>query len=240
MAAESANIDGQLRDIRKAVRREVQQRCRLRREMRKLASSDFPASTSRVVLLIYFLSDYDSTPACEFLRRYFMQRYGESLEEAKINTLIEDLFLQCDEQALAAAADRAEPTNPEALRKAESFLVDYGLHRYVRQQNLRKGVAPTTQMVLERKHFAEHRHDGAILQPMSHHAGHANGRSWAFRWRARWQVQVKALRAMEDISLADRRAKAQNEEFLPPPRGRGRPQKRTPNLKTCFKPGPKK
>ena len=214
MEAESANLQAQVVDLRKELRREVQKRCRLRREMRKLANATLPPVISHGILIVYVLSDYDVTPACEFLRRYFKQKYAESLPEPELKKLVEDLFLRCNEDELAALTDRADPANREAMRKAEQFLLDYSLHRYVREQNMQKGVAPTTQMVLERKHFNENRHEGAAQQPMSHHAGHTKGRSWAWRWRSRWQVQWKAMRAIEDISVPERRAKVTNGKFL--------------------------
>lgn len=205
MQAELDKLNANLKITSAAINRVRYNSKRAARKAAQAAAAPLPKTIENVALLVYFLASYNPEPASLFLARAFKRKYRDDSEQPPWERRVEDLFLECDEHQLAQDADKNVTPVPDTLKKAQAFLKEWNMFRYVRRQNLQQGVAPTTQMLLERKHYEEWGTGRGMDEPMTHHAGHEKGRVWAAKWRRRWNVRVKTLRAMEDISLEDKR-----------------------------------
>lgn len=205
MSDELRKLNATLAETKKELNKVKCKRKRLARKQRDLRKLKLPENQENIALLIYSLANYNAGPAAHFLEQYLRATYKHTLAMDVLCKQVEELFVNCDETQLAADCDAVHTSRPLLLAKAQKFLAEWRMYTYVERQNLHHGVAPTTQMLLERKHFEQWGPQRGAVEIMEHHAGNWKGRRWALRWRTRWQIRIKSLRAMEDISLEDRR-----------------------------------
>lgn len=199
-SAAKATLEGELAEIRLL----------LRRERQKLASASrvaarawqLPVGVRHASLVAYVLAGYRSEPAVVYLQAIGRERHWPAKADGEVAALIEDLFLECEVERLAALTDAEVPEDAAAYAIASKYVKEWQAVEWVRSMNAEKGVAPSTASLLTRVKKGPPRLRGHT----SSWSGSA--RSWACRWRRRWQGFYKKLRVREDVSLDETRSKA--------------------------------
>ena len=136
-------------------------------------------------------------------RRKWPQRPVESLQE-----WTENLFLATDPRRLAELSDLDTPAVPAAMKLATLFWVEWGIAGWVGDANRRKGVAPSTEALLQELERRRLQLPEAARFPSRGGSSENKARVWAFQWRRRWGARHCRVRVREDISVAKMRAKA--------------------------------
>ena len=158
-------------------------------------------------LIIYVLSGYDAEPAARYLMKGAERRRWPAMLEDEVRAMVEDLFLAVDEAELAALTDATYPSDPLAMEAAAKCVEEWKLVSWARRQNTEKGVAPSTDALLQR--VAASRLDAGHPDP--HGRGttaEGSARMWASRFIRRWGGRYGAIGASEDVPLDVMRNKA--------------------------------
>ena len=203
LAARKATLDAELAAARRELKTERQRQKDAKRRVWVLSEW-----LSSVVLILYSLAGHTSTVARLFLARAARKRKWPAKTEEQLNTIIEDKFLAVDVDHLTGLADLEAPTDPSAMKAAAKFYEEWRLVEWVKQMNVTKGVAPSTERVLAR--YEEVRTELPVACRPGHvgTAAASKARSWARRWRLRWGGRHGTLRARSDITAAEIRDKA--------------------------------
>ena len=106
-----------------------------------------------------------------------------------------------DSDDIAALIDDSGPRPCPVLRRAKTFVHEFNLYRWVKQQNLTKGIAPVTKVV--------------GVQWSKESGDQASGSStlvrsqqqWLRRWRTRWGIRLGRIAAREHITSSESQMK---------------------------------
>ena len=164
------------------------------------------APLRREVLIVYVLAGYDTEPAAHYLRKVAARRKWPPMD-TDVLKLVEDAFMSADPDEIAALTDAVAPSDPAAMQSASKCVEEWRLVRWARDQNTGRGVAPTTDALLQRLasdrlacgHDEPHGRGTAI---------DASARMWATRFRRRWGGRVGSIGTSPTLTASDMRAKA--------------------------------
>jgi hypothetical protein len=159
------------------------------------------------VLSVYVLSGYDLEPAAACLLAHGRRRRWPALTTLRARTLVEDIFLNADLAELVAVGGVCAPNESAAMRAASKVIEEWKLVAWARRQNSERGVAPTTDDVLQRlvsNRCADGHHDPQGRGT----AADAAARIWATRFRRRWCGRFGSITIADEPPAADMRAKA--------------------------------
>jgi hypothetical protein len=164
------------------------------------------APLRREVLIVYVLAGYDTEPAAHYLRKVAARRKWPPMD-TDVLKLVEDAFMSADPDEIAALTDAVAPSDPAAMQSASKCVEEWRLVRWARDQNTGRGVAPTTDALLQRLasdrlacgHDEPHGRGTAI---------DASARMWATRFRRRWGGRVGSIGTSPTLPASDMRAKA--------------------------------
>ena len=162
---------------------------------------------AHVALIVFMLSGQHVDPAVKFLGDYGRRRQWPSKEDQELKAMVEDLFLAVDLDVLTGLCDLANPTDPAAAKEAVRISEEWRLAQWVERLNVQKGVAPSTDMVLAQLDAHRAELPEAVRPPWRGAAAEGWARAWAYRWRRRWGARHGKLRAREDMSQEEMRAK---------------------------------
>ena len=199
-------LDRSLAENKKELRREKQKaRDQTRSARQKWQLTDW---VKKVVMIIYMLAAFRAAPAIKFLELTARKRKWPEKSTEELQQLVEDLFLEVDMAWLAHASDLDEPEDPAAAKEAIKHVEEWRVFEHVLDLNLRLGLAPSTEQVLQK--LEENRLRIPLpLQPVPRGAtAEVKARMWARRWRRRWGARHGRLGLLDDISLAEKRDKA--------------------------------
>ena len=166
------------------------------------------AFVSDVALIIYVLTGYFLEPAIRFLRSVGQKRRWPQKSEDELGLLVEQVFSAVDPDDIAALTDTAAPSKPAALRAAMKWVQEWGLVAWTRRLNEDKGVAPSTQAVLEKAEEIRPGLPEAARPAAQGTSAEARSRMWLRRWRSRWGGKLARIRLREDLSKQDMAEKA--------------------------------
>ena len=206
------DLHAQLRSVSAALaaaRREV--RAAKAQEKRRATRSEgawrLPPRLRHAALIIYVNTGYCAEPAVKYLDNCGKMRHWPPKCDAELAAMVEDVFLQADEVEIAALADPADPTDVAAFRAAVPYVEQWMMVSWALDQNVHKGLAPSTSTVLDRLEARRRRLPPATRPGPSGSATEVRGRVWGLRWRRRWGGRHAKIRTREDQSLDDMRAK---------------------------------
>ena len=202
--AEEADAKRRLRNARGQARKD-----RNKRQRQWTLSEEL----KRVALILYERAGYDARAAAVFLLGVAAKRKWEMRAEIDVRRLVDDLFMEVDLDRLALLCDVANPSDVVAMRTALRFWEQWALAAWVKEVNQRKGVAPSTEMVLDRLERQRLDLPEAVRPAGKGDVAMAKARAWACKWRRRWGFRYGAIRAREDIPAEEMREKAPE---LPP------------------------
>ena len=163
---------------------------------------------SHVVLIAYALCDYQAPAAIQFLVGTGRKRRWPEKSEAELQDLVECLFLECDTEDFTNLADKANPKDPEAFKVAAQHTEEWKLAVHVADQNVRLGIAPSTESLLNLwKHRRAAYHEASRpSDPGS--VAEDKARQWARRWRLRQGAKHGAVRVRDELTVGETRSKA--------------------------------
>ena len=197
-AAEAAAADAnrRLRNARGQARKDRQ-----KRPSQWTLSEDL----KRVALILYERAGYNASAAAVCLSGVAAKRKWERRTEVDVGRLLGDLFLQVDVDDLALLCDVANPSDVVAMRAALRFWEQWSLAAWVKEVNQQKGVAPSTEMILDRLERQRLDLPEAARPAGKGDVAMAKARAWALKWRRRWGFRYGAIRAREDTPAGDAR-----------------------------------
>ena len=162
----------------------------------------------QVVTIIYMYSGYARAPAVEYLQQLGRRRGWPQKASEMLGSLVEDMFLAVEPVRLAELSDQGDPAAPVAMSVACAFLAEWDLFRWVDAANQRKGVAPSTEALLQELERLRLQLPEAVRFPSRGVSSESRARVWALQWRKRWGAHHGRVRVREDIPAAEMRAKA--------------------------------
>ena len=205
---ERATVDAELRDIRRRLQNAQHQAAAAERKRKR--QWQLPEDLKRVLVILYHKGHPDPRAATSFLAGAASKRNWEERPEGDMRQVAQDTYLEISVEDLVSLCDADRPSDPKAMRTALRHWGEWRLALWVQDTNQVKGVAPSTQAVLDQ---LERRYrelpDG--LRPRARGmANEARERMFALRLRRRWGMRHGSIRAREDISVEEMRAKARH------------------------------
>ena len=201
-----AALDEALAETKKRARA-AQQRARAA-ERKKEGEWKVEGDLQRAALVLFDKAGQKPDAAAAFLARAAAKRKWPARPEVEVRRLVEDLFMSADLDEYTRLCDSAESPFPSALQTAIKFWEEWALAEWVDAANQNKGVAPSTEAVLERLERRRALIPENLRPPSRGVPAEVKARRWACRWRRRWGFRHGAIRAREDIPLEELRDKA--------------------------------
>lgn len=185
---------------------------RLKTQLRRTTASAarawvLPEYLRRVVLIVHLLAHGVSEPAMVFLQQAGRQRHWPHRSDDELESLINWAVLAASVEELVALGDMEAPSDPAAMATAVDLVEQWRVACWTRAQNL-KGVAPSTTVVLGEFERGRAGLPAALRVRSWGTSAEAAARKRASRWRRRWGGRIGALRAREEVSVAEMREKA--------------------------------
>jgi len=157
----------------------------------------------------------------KFLTMTGRKRRWPEKPESELEELVEDVFMQCDTNELAGLADKDSSTDPTAFAAAVQYIEEWNMAAFVEDQNVRFGLAPSTESLLDRWRRRRAMYPEAFRPLDPGFVAEAKARKWAHRFRARWGAWHGGIRVRDELPLEETWTKAGSEK-----RPRGGDQKR--------------
>ena len=150
-------------------------------------------TAERLVVGVYVLSDYNTTQAAQKLMSF--KSTGASCSTLlEAERLVEDIFMSMPDDFVANILCAEDPATKRIAAAARSYIAESRTVDWVEQQNLARGIAPSS--VAARIQFEELSHAHA---PASSSIGLRGARQWARRWSRRWAVKRGNLHRQEPL-----------------------------------------
>ena len=192
-------------EINKALKRAKQQE---KTEQRAWQLSSFLLHTA---LIVYSLSGYTAQPAATFLLNSGRKRHWPDKEDGELLEMVERLFMECDLEELALLSDIEDPMDIAALKAALPYVEQWQLVQWTARANLRQGVAPSTESVLQRYEERRMQLPAAVRPCAVGVASRGSARVWAGAWRQRWGGRHGRIRICEQVPVEELRTKVRGE-----------------------------
>ena len=170
------------------------------------------AFVSDIVLIIYVLTGYSLEPTIRFSRSVGQKHRWPQKSEDKLWPTVEQMFLAAEPDDIAALTDTTAPSKPAALRATTKWVQEWGLVAWIRRLNEDKGVAPSTQAVLEKAEEMRVGFPEAVRPTEQGTSVDAKSRMWLRRWRLRWGGRLACIRLREELPQQDMVEKAFGEK----------------------------
>jgi hypothetical protein len=176
-----------------------------------------------VVLIAYALCEYKTPAAIKFLMVTGRKRRWPEKHESELQELVENAFLQCDLDELADLSDKENPTHPEAFAAAARYSEEWTMAVFVEEQNMRLGLAPSTEFLLDRWRQRRLMYPEASRPLDPGLVVESKARKWAHRWRIRWGARHGRIRVRDEVPTEEARTKASTNPH--PPGQKTRPKR---------------
>ena len=161
-----------------------------------------------VLVLLYVFAGYNDSLATTYWVNQQKKKKRPLLPTSEIRRRIEDIFLSYDDDDLSCLVDPNQTSQKYAWRRAAYFQNKMKLKRWVRTQNVQRGLAPNSRMVIREYNIL--RKDTPFLLLQTDHpdpATNSSSRVFLNRWRKEVRGRWKAIRVLEYVSLEDKRGK---------------------------------
>ena len=204
LAEVTSNLAAAKKELKAAQRKE--QKAQMRRNTSWCLTAE--SRLGKTVLILYDLAGFDDCAAVDFLAAAAQRRHWDPKPAAELRILVSDLFLAVDADQYAGLCDVDRPLDGDAMRDALTYWEEWSLTAWVKDANVRKGVAPSTDVILQRLEERRLRLPEAVRPPARGSVGEARSRMWASRWRRKGGGRCGAIRARDDVSVQEMRDKA--------------------------------
>ena len=178
---------------------------------------NLPADVLRTVLIAYFLAGCVADPAVKYLCNCGRRRHWPDKTEEELKRMVEEAFLRVDLAELASLTDEHTPADEGAMTAALKMVSEWRVAAWARNLNEEHGLAPSTEIVLQRYEELRERMPDAVRVPYRGTVADARARMRATAFRRRWKGRYGSMRVREAVPVAEMRTKvvAQNS----PPNG---------------------
>ena len=186
-------------------------RARRNAQARERAASrawQLPAPLRRAALVAYALADHSVEPVVKLLAANGRKRHWPDKTQGELVTLVETLFLEVDEAELAGLADTEHPEDGGAMRIALPYVEELRLFLWASGLKRDKGVAPSTEAVLQQLEAQRLSLPGAVRPAARGTFADAKARVWAAAFRKRWGGRHGRLKCREHIPMGEMLTKA--------------------------------
>ena len=190
----SQYVDQQLMELRQELRR-------VRRTSRE--ASDLRAYQWDIARVLLALTHGEATAAMQYIRSKSATRPDASALEARAQHRLLAWWgaaLDDDKLKLVQEDSESQP-HRKALVAAHKFLVAYNLVHWVERQNLDKGLAPMTPLVLTQARVC------AREQGLGFPVKECSLKKWMHRWRLRHSLRLRVMPTKEPLTTATMHAK---------------------------------
>ena len=208
LQAERRSLCGALAGVRQQMRVERQRATDA--EKRQASAWKLSPTLERTVLIIYALAGYAAEPAVKFLAGSGRRRHWPDKSDEELEDIVVDCFLHADAAEVASLIDTDAPADAAAMEVATRYVEQWRLVVWTRDANVKKGVAPSTDAVLQRLGESRLQLPDTVRPTPRGIVAEASARQWARRWRRRWGGRHAKLRVRGDVGLPDMRHKAYN------------------------------
>lgn len=153
-----------------------------------------------IVLTLYVLADHETSVATQWLQCLARRKKWSRKSKDWVVRHIEDLVLSTPENTVQKLGEKSSHPDPRAFGLAWRYLTECQVMQWVKHQNVSRGVAPTTRMVLDQVE-SQTRNDEAQSGSSAWGAAFESAtRGRVYRWRRFWQGSYTRIRVREDIS----------------------------------------
>lgn len=208
LAAQISALDAE----RRAVAKEAKRARRAEQAAAKAVARQWvlPEQAEHTLLIIFAMTDGAVEPAAKFLGGVAQKRRWPAKSPDELEHIVNDTFLaavDADMAKLVGLTDESAPTDERSMRVALWYVLEWRLVVWASGLNARRGVAPTTDMVLMRWEIERLTLPEALRPPPRGGVDCATSREWARRWRERWGATFSRVRVSDEPPVADAREK---------------------------------
>ena len=138
--------------------------------------------------LVHWLAPGEPGAAMAFLERHRPRDATVVLHWPRQLEIAEAQTPEAERSRLTTAPGTA--AEHRRLKRAASWLQEFGLHSWIDNLNLRQGIAPVTGVVLQE---VERRRVSAVAEAPGVHVKAKHRQQWLRRWRRRWGICLARL-----------------------------------------------
>ena len=203
MSRSMDEISAELAELR---RREKEERVRARQWV-------LTHSMRHTVLIIVDQSQGDVEAAAMYLGAVAAERHWPTKSDLERRHFAEDVFIHatCSYALLeyyVGLVDVASTRDPDAMRVALRYALEWRVVNWARRQNLEKQLAPDTDQLLDRLEEERLKLPEGVRPPERGTSHSSAARKWASRLRERWGGCIASIKVREHVPLQEKRDKA--------------------------------
>ena len=206
-------------DTRDAIKTLASRRKEISSQLKRLAASQAVAAKRRrlsgftsaeqdFALRLYVLASHDAKVPIFFLKDKQVTRTAGNyaiLSDEALKLLLEDWFVLLPEDVLAAIHNPVLPQAKKLNDRAMTVLHEHRLRMWVLQQNILKGLAPTTSTMNIRfdaitSGGAEYEMDDPATRG---DVSASRNRMWSLRFRSRWGIHLGKVQSRDRMDTGD-------------------------------------
>ena len=162
-----------------------------------------------VLVLLYVFAGYNVSLASSYwVNQQKKKKNRPALELSQMRRRIEDIFLSYTDDDLSSLVDPKRTAQKHAWRRAAYYQNKMKLRAWVRTQNVQRGLAVNSRMVIREYNII--RKDTPFLFMQADHpdpATNSSSRVFLNRWRKDVRGRWKSIRILEHVTLEHKRAK---------------------------------
>ena len=197
-------IDSQLSETRRCLKRA--RAAQARADSLESKAWAIVGQMREIVLIAYIHADYQTEAAVVYMRSLGRQMHWPDRSDEELERLVTDLFLAADVEELVQLTSESATLHPYVMESAMSYVNQWRVASWVTLQNC-KGIAPTSQAVLNEFESARLQLPGESRTPTLGLKADASTRKRLSRWRKRFGGRIGKIRAREEISADSLRFK---------------------------------
>lgn len=147
------------------------------------------------VLIIHALTDGAVDPASRYLAQAAAKRKWSEKTAEELDDLVLATFSSAPLDLLVGLTDEVEPADAEAMRSAQTYILEWRVVQWAIRLNSRKTpIAPSPDMVRMRWELERRQVPEGVRPPSRAGLSEKAVREWVRRWRARWDGKFGGLR----------------------------------------------
>ena len=186
-------------------------RYKLKRHSRHVATDNCKiAFFSKHVVLVLFALAGNASVATEYLHKYKQRYHHATVARHDLIAVVEQWVIDLPQASYDILLLPVSESEVKAVQVARKFFAEHSTAMWIERNNEQKGVAPGTFSVMSK---FDHELVGAqrVLNDMDYDLRQdvrlPRHRSFAFRFRKRWQISLHSLKDRGDIPMETKRAK---------------------------------
>ncbi len=189
---------------------ELQQHSRKLARCLKAAQKTENQRTKRAMDVAFILY-VETAPAHDLDVEYLRRRWDDTLnlDWSRVAEELETRFIEADPDDISAILDGKSPLLPLSLfKEAARFKGEAAIHKWVRNQNVSQGIAPSPQLVMMYRRDSNFDMTADLGKAGTQLPFTAGEKKWLRRFRTRWQISLAKVPVGEVVPLPELREKA--------------------------------